>query len=126
MPWRAAVAWRETFSLPIWMAWFPGLTTVDMGEKTVRHQQCSIYTCLSVCLFVSGSHFGPGWLITHCVDEAGLLQLTEILLLSPKFLGLRVCANTAQLFILFLYTWCLSYWSYSHGKVKPLQCALHT
>lgn len=105
MPWRAAAAWRETFSLPIWMAWFLGLTTVDKGKKTVRHEQCSIY----IYLFVRVSF----WPITHCIDQAGLLKLKDPASAS-QVLRLTACADTSQLF---LSTWCLLFWSYFCRKV---------
>lgn len=87
---------------------WPGFQGSQLWTRVKRQLGTSSVPFIHVCLFVCLSVWScqgltlalPGWLITHCVDEAGL-QLTEILLLSPMFLGLRVCADTAQLFIFF-------------------------
>lgn len=107
MLWRAAAARRETFSLPIWVAWSPGLTTVEK-DRDVR-RPCSVYTLL----FETRSQSSPGWPITHCTDQADL-KFRDRVLASWVLLGLKVYTVTPVQLYTFTYTCCLS-----HAVVPP-------
>jgi hypothetical protein len=96
---------RCFYSMILWHSWREG--------DFVSFWCCWVFVCLFVCLFQNKvSLYSPGCPGAHSVDQAGL-ELRNLPVSASQVLGLKACATTSQLILLF----CFQISSLESGKL---------